>query len=87
MMSAKSAGARAGPQVCRAEGVEFRFDDRIRWTRNDAGLGLVISRTAEVAEIRDGRKLELATTTCSSATSTTPGPRPCTRFRGAPSTT
>ena len=26
-----------------------------RWTRNDAGLGLVNSRTAEVAEIRDGR--------------------------------
>ena len=30
-------------------------DDRIRWTRNDTGLGLVNSQTAEVAAVRDGR--------------------------------
>ena len=51
-----------------AEGIELRAGDHIRWTRNDAGLGLVNSRTAEVAEgkngwvtfrLEDGRKLEL----------------------------
>ncbi|MDE2915556.1 MAG: hypothetical protein OXL68_21890 [Paracoccaceae bacterium] len=29
--------------------------DRIRWTRNDAGLGLVNSLTADVAAVRDSR--------------------------------
>ena len=29
--------------------------DRIRWTRNDAGLGLVNSQTAEVTTVADGR--------------------------------
>ena len=59
---------RGGSEVYRAEGIELRAGDRIRWTRNDAGLGLVNSRTAEVAEVangrvafrlEDGRKLEL----------------------------
>ena len=60
---------RGGSEVYRAEGIELRAGDRIRWTRNDAGLGLVVnSRTAEVAEVangrvafrlEDGRKLEL----------------------------
>ena len=35
--------------------MELRAGDRIRWTRNDAGLGLVNSGTAEVAAVRDGR--------------------------------
>ena len=40
---------RGGSEVYRAEDIELRAGDRIRWTRNDAGLGLVNSRTAEVA--------------------------------------
>ena len=48
-------GRRGGSEVYRAEEVELRAGDRIRWTRNDAGLGLVNSRTAEVVAVRDGR--------------------------------
>ena len=48
-------GRRGGTEVYRREGVELRAGDRVRWTRNDAGLGLVNSRTAEVAAVRDGR--------------------------------
>ena len=45
--------ARAGGvEVYRAEPMELRAGDRIRWTRNDAGLGLVNSQTAEVAAVR-----------------------------------
>ena len=48
--------ARAGGvEVYRAEEIELRAGDRIRWTRNDAGLGLVNSGTAEVAAVREGR--------------------------------
>ncbi len=48
--------ARAGGvEVYRAEEIELRAGDRIRWTRNDAGLGLVNSGTAEVAAVRGGR--------------------------------
>ena len=48
--------ARAGGvEVYRSEDIEFRAGDRIRWTRNDAGLGLVNSGTAEIAAVRDGR--------------------------------
>jgi len=48
--------ARAGGvEVYRSEEIELRAGDRIRWTRNDAGLGLVNSGTAEVAGVRDGR--------------------------------
>ena len=39
----------------RTEGIELRAGDRIRWTRNDAGLGLVNSRTAEVLSVANGR--------------------------------
>ena len=47
--------ARAGGvEVYRVESMELRAGDRIRWTRNDAGLGLVNSQTAEVTEVRDG---------------------------------
>ena len=61
-------GRRGGSEVYRAEGIELRAGDRIRWTRNDAGLGLVNSRTAEVLsvaggrvtfQLEDGKKLEL----------------------------
>ena len=48
--------ARAGGvEVYRSEQIELRAGDRIRWTRNDAGLGLVNSGTAEVAAVKDGR--------------------------------
>ena len=61
-------GRRGGSEVYRVEDVELRAGDRIRWTRNDAGLGLVNSRTAEVLsvangrvtfQLEDGKKLEL----------------------------
>ena len=41
-------GRKGGSEVYRAEGIELRSGDRVRWTRNDNGLGLVNSRTAEV---------------------------------------
>ena len=48
--------ARAGGvEVYKRETMELRAGDRIRWTRNDAGLGLVNSETAEVAAVNDGR--------------------------------
>ena len=46
---------RGGVEVYRAEGIELRAGDRIRWTRNDIGLGLVNSGTAEIAAVRGGR--------------------------------
>ena len=49
------AGRRGGSEVYRAEEIELRAGDRIRWTRNDAGRGLVNSRTAEVVAVKDGR--------------------------------
>ena len=49
-------GARSGGvEVYRREAMELRAGDSIRWTRNDMGLGLVNSQTAEVAAVRDGR--------------------------------
>ena len=48
-------GRRGGSEVYRAEEIELRAGDRIRWTRNDAGLGLVNSRTAEVLRVINGR--------------------------------
>ena len=48
-------GRRGGSEVYRAEGIELRAGDRIRWTRNDTGLGLVNSRTAEVLRVANGR--------------------------------
>ena len=65
---AEIGGRRGGTEVYRAEGIELRAGDRIRWTRNDAGLGLVNSGTAEVVavgngrvtfQLEDGKKLEL----------------------------
>ena len=50
------AGARRGAvEVYRAEGIELRAGDRIRWTHNDNVLGLVNSGVAEVASVRGGR--------------------------------
>ena len=48
-------GRKGGSEVYRAEEIELRAGDRIRWTRNDAGLGLVNSRTAEVVGMVNGR--------------------------------
>ena len=48
-------GRRGGSEIYRAEEIELRAGDRIRWTRNDAGLGLVNSRTAEVLKVANGR--------------------------------
>ena len=60
--------SRGAVEVYRVEPAELRAGDRIRWTRNDADLGLVNSHAAEVTAVRgdrvsflleDGRKLEL----------------------------
>ena len=60
--------SRGAVEVYRAEPMELRSGDRIRWTRNEATLGLVNSHTAEVTAVRgdqvsflleDGRRLEL----------------------------
>ena len=57
-----------GVEVYRVEDMELRAGDRIRWTRNDADLGLVNSQTAEVAAVsrgtvrfrlEDGRAIDL----------------------------
>ena len=48
-------GRRGGAEVYRAETIELRAGDRVRWTRNDAGLGLVNSGAADVAGVRNGR--------------------------------
>ena len=52
---AEIVGRRGGSEVYRTEEIELRKGDRVRWTRNDAGLGLVNSRTAEVAAVKNGR--------------------------------
>ena len=52
---AEIGGRKGGTEVYRSEGIELRAGDRIRWTRNDVGLGLVNSGTAEVAGVRNGR--------------------------------
>ena len=48
-------GRGGGSEVYRAEAIELRAGDRARWTRNDTGLGLVNSRTAEVAAVGNGK--------------------------------
>jgi len=48
-------GRKGGSEVYRAEEIELRAGDRVRWTRNDTGLGLVNSRTAEVLRVSNGR--------------------------------
>ena len=44
-----------GVEVYRVDEIELRRGDRIRWTRNDAGLCLVNSQTAEVAGVNGGK--------------------------------
>ena len=46
---------RGGAEVYCAEDIALRAGDRIRWTRNDARLGLVNSRTAEVVSVGQDR--------------------------------
>ena len=67
-VGARSSKGRGAVEVYRTESMELRAGDRIRWTRNDTGLGLVNSDTAEVAAVRgdhvafrlgDGRTMEL----------------------------
>ena len=74
--------------------MELRAGDRIRWTRNNARLGLVNSRTAEVGSVgqdrvafrlEDGRRLELGRT--GPAIWTMPVRPRCMHSRDAPSTT
>ena len=64
----KLAARTGGAEVYRCESFELRAGDRIRWTRNDTGLGLINSQTAEVTGVNngivtfaleDGRTLEL----------------------------
>ncbi len=64
----KIGGKTGGAEVYKTEDIELQAGDRIRWTRNDQGLGLFNSRTAEVTavgngrvsfQLEDGRKLEL----------------------------
>ena len=43
---------RGAVEVYRTDPMELRAGDRIRWTRNDTGLGLVNSDMAEVAAVR-----------------------------------
>ena len=52
---AQVGGMRGGTEVYRSEGIELRAGDRIRWTRNDHGLGVVNSRTAKVLSVANGR--------------------------------
>ncbi len=52
---ARIGGRRGGTEVYRPETIELRAGDRVRWTRNDKGLGLVNSATAEVSGVRNGR--------------------------------
>ena len=47
-------GRRGAVEVYRAETIELLAGDRIRWTRNDIGLGLVNSHTAEVHSVEGG---------------------------------
>ena len=62
------AGRHQGCEVYRAEPIDLRAGDRVRWTRNDKDLGLVNSRAAEVVSVdgdrvsfrlEDGRALDL----------------------------
>ena len=48
-------GRQGGAEVYRTDIVELRAGDRIRWTRNDKGLGVVNSGAAEVLGVRNGR--------------------------------
>ena len=48
-------GRQGGTEVYRRENIELRAGDRVRWTRNEAAMGLVNSGQAEVTGIKNGR--------------------------------
>ena len=48
-------GRQGGTEVYRCESIELRAGDRIRWTRNEAAMGLVNSGMAEVTGVKNGR--------------------------------
>ena len=50
----KLAARTGGAEVYRIESIALRAGDRIRWTRNDNGVGLINSQTAEVAGVKNG---------------------------------
>ena len=54
-LGAGPARGAGGVEVYATESMELRAGDRIRWTRNDAGLGLVNNQTAEVTAVSNGR--------------------------------
>ena len=54
------AAPKGGVEVYRSEGMELRAGDRIRWTRNDPGSGLVNGQMAEVESVeKDGVRFHL----------------------------
>ena len=54
------AAAKGGAEVYRGVAMELRAGDRVRWTRNDPGSGLVNGATATVERIeRDGVRFRL----------------------------
>ena len=54
------AGAKGGVEVYRSEGLELRAGDRVRWTRNDPGSGLVNGQVATVDSVaKDGVRFRL----------------------------
>ena len=54
------AAAKGGVEVYRSQAMELRAGDRVRWTRNDPGAGLVNGATATVERIeRDGVRFRL----------------------------
>ena len=50
----KLAARTGGVEVYRSENLGLRQGDRIRWTRNDNGPGLINSQTAAVARVKNG---------------------------------
>ncbi|MCY4058902.1 MAG: AAA family ATPase, partial [Gammaproteobacteria bacterium] len=54
------AAAKGGVEVYRGIGMELRAGDRVRWTRNEPGFGLVNGATATVERVdRDGVRFRL----------------------------
>ena len=54
------AAAKGGVEVYRGQGMELRAGDRVRWTRNDPGSGLVNGETATVERVEnDGVRFRL----------------------------
>ena len=89
-------GRRGGSEVYRAEDIELRAGDRIRWTRTTAVWDWSTAGpprsfrspiAASCSSWRMARSSNWAGTIRSCAISTMPGPRPCTPSRAAPSTT